>query len=94
MEECPMGKYFPWHIVGHSQGNPELQSYHGVKEEYLDEANSCPKCGTPPERLRWVYVRQDPDPSERPWDRSCREGYLLICEQCMLQVDFFCERRV
>lgn len=107
-EEDPVARYFPWHVVELSRRNPELQRYHGVNKEYLVEARSCPKCETPPERLRWVYVRDDaqlsettgalqhretPQSSQRPGAHECREGYLLICDRCPLQVDFFCERK-
>ena len=89
-----MAEYFPWHVVGRSLKDPQLERYQGMKEEYLGEARSCPKCGTPPERLRWVYVREDTQPSQLPQPPHCREGYLLICDSCLLQVDFFCEHRI
>ena len=92
-QEDPVANHFPWHMVELSRRNPDLQRYQGVKAEYLVEARSCPKCGTPPERLRWVYVRDDPQPLKLPRHPYCREGYLLICDACLLQVDFFCERR-
>ena len=92
-EEVPVADYFPWHVVERSQEDPDLERYQGVKEEYLIEARCCPKCETPPEQLRWVYVRDDPQPSDPPRPVPCREGYLLICDACMLQVDFFCEKR-
>jgi len=57
-EEDPVAKYFPWQVVEQSRRDPQLQQYQGLKEEYLVEAKSCPKCDTPPERLRWVYVRE------------------------------------
>lgn len=88
-----MANYFPWHVVERSRRDPDLQRYQGVKEEYLVEAKYCPKCETPPERLRWVYVREVPLSSELPRPYRCREGYLLICDACLLQVDFFCEKR-
>ena len=92
-QEDPVAKYFPWHVVECSRRDPDLQRYQGVKEEYLVEAKHCPKCETPPERLRWVYVRENPQSSKLPQSLRCREGYLLICDACLLQVDFFCEKR-
>ena len=93
VQEDSVANYFPWHVVERSRRDPHLQRYQGVKEEYLVEAKRCPKCGTPPEQLRWVYVRDDPQPSELPRPHRCREGYLLICDACLLQLDFFCERK-
>jgi len=92
-QEDSVANYFPWHVVEHSRRNPDLQRYQGVKVEYLTEARYCPKCGTPPERLRWIYVRENPQPSQLPQPPQCREGHLLICDACLLQVDFFCEHR-
>jgi hypothetical protein len=92
-EEDLVANYFPWHVVERSRRDPQLQRYHGVKEEYIVEARSCPKCETPPERLRWVYVREGLPPSGQISAHGCREGYLLICDACLLQVDFFCEKR-
>ena len=92
-EEDPVSKYFPWEIVEQSLQDPQLEQFQGVKEEYLVEAKSCPNCEAPPDELRWVYVQEAPQPSERPGAHSHREGYLLVCDKCHLQVDFFCERR-
>jgi hypothetical protein len=92
-QEDPVTNYFPWHVVERSRRNPDLQRYQGVKAEYLVEAKCCPKCETPPERLRWVYVRDDSQSSDPPRPVPCREGYLLICDNCLVQVDFFCEKR-
>lgn len=92
-QEDPVAMYFPWHVVEQSRRDPDLQRFQGVKMEYLVEARSCPRCETPPERLRWVYVREGPQPSQRTIPSYCREGYLLICDACLRQVDFFCERK-
>jgi hypothetical protein len=91
--ENPVANYFPWYVVERSRRDPQVQRYQGVKKEYLAEARYCPRCETPPERLRWVYVREEAQSPGRPGAHNCREGYLLICDACMLQVDFFCERR-
>lgn len=103
-----MDSYFPWHVVEQSVQDPDLAKRHAVVREYLIEARYCPKCGAPPEQLRWIYVRErsgdipsnEHAPSGEqansfglPVRPQCREGYLLICDRCHLQVDFFCERR-
>ena len=85
-----MDQYFPWEVVEQSLLDPQLKRCHGVKQEYLVEARYCPKCGAPPQELRWIYVREAPEP---PGVSHYREGYLLACDKCRLQVDFFCERR-
>jgi hypothetical protein len=106
--ESSVDPYFPWKVVEQSLRDPTLAQRHGPVEEYLIEARSCPKCGAAPERLRWIYVREEldlPGSVEHPPLRDgaessalsalsqCREGYLLVCDNCHLQVDFFCERR-
>jgi len=88
-EEDPVDQYFPWEVVEQSLRDPQLEQHHGVKEEYLVEARSYPKCEAPPEQLRWIYVREEPEPSGVS---HYREGYLLVCAKCRLQVDFFYER--
>lgn len=89
-EEDPVDQYFPWEVVEQSLRDPLLERYQGVKQEYLVEARSCPKCEAPPEELRWIYVREAPDPLGVT---QSREGYLLVCDKCRIQVDFFWERR-
>ena len=89
-EEDPVDQYFPWEVVEQSLRDPGLERRHGVKQEYLVEARSCPKCEAPPEELRWIYVREAPDPLGVT---QSREGYLLVCDKCRIQADFFWERR-
>jgi len=72
-EEDPVSKYFPWEIVEQSLQDPQLEQFQGVKEEYLVEAKSCPNCEAPPDELRWVYVREAPQPSDRPGAHSHRD---------------------
>jgi hypothetical protein len=92
-KEDAVANYFSWHVVERSRRDPDLRGYQRVKEEYLVEAKCCPEWGEPPEPPRWVYVRDDPQSSKPPRPVPCREGYLLICDAWMLQVDFFCEKR-
>ena len=56
-EEDSVDQYFPWEVVEQSLQDTRLERRHGVKQEYLVEARSCPKCEAPPEQLRWIYVR-------------------------------------
>ena len=83
-DEDPVANYSPWHAVERSRRDPDLDQYQGVKEEYLAKARCCPKCETPPEQLRWVYVREEPKTSELPRPHRCRQGDLLICDSCLL----------
>ncbi len=85
-----MDQYFPWEDVEACIQDPKLEKSHGVKAEYLPEARACPTCNTPPEKLRWIYFITPPVTWEQ---RRGRAGYLLICEKCRRQVDFFCEVR-
>ncbi len=89
-KERPMSQYFPWKDVEASMRETKLETWHGAPQDYLQEARSCPLCNTAPEKLRWVFVSSPP----WTWDqRRGRAGYLLVCDKCRLQVDFFCEVR-
>jgi len=95
-EEEPVDQYFPWEVVEQSLRDPQLERYQGVKQEYLVEARFCPKCEAPPDELRWIYVREAGEAAQGSAGSGSsprREGYLLVCEACRIQVDFFCERR-
>jgi hypothetical protein len=57
------------------------------KNEYLNQANPCPQCGTPPASLMWFLY------STRPsfW-ASGSGGWRTHCESCRRDVDLFVPR--
>ena len=52
----------------------------------MSDGKPCPKCGTPPENLKWINFRS-PDWT---WKHLCgRGGPMSICEKCHKQVEFY-----
>jgi excisionase family DNA binding protein len=86
--ECP---FFPWHQVNVARADHDLQSRHSIdtaKSQYHAEARPCPKCDTPPDQLTWIYFRSP----EGTWAHKCgRAGWLVVCDSCRIQTDFFLE---
>jgi hypothetical protein len=81
----------PWEDVDACRGNRRLQQKHSMddaKDHYLAEANRCPRCRTPPDALSWIYFSS---PKET-WPALCGcAGWLIACDECRIQVDFFIE---
>ncbi len=82
---------FPWEDVDASRENKRLQARHPQekgKRLYLGRAAPCPDCRTPAERLSWLYF-ESPDWT---WQNLCgRAGWMVVCDRCRRQVNFFCE---
>lgn len=85
------GSDLPWADVDSSRRNLRLQRRHSVpeaKSKYLPDAHRCPRCRTLPEALNWFYFSS---PNET-WPALCGcAGWLIVCDQCRIQVDFFIE---
>jgi hypothetical protein len=81
----------PREDVEASRRNPRLQAKHPVtegKNHYLASAKACPRCETVPESLNWFYFGS---PKET-WSMQCGvAGWLAICDNCHLHVNFFPE---
>ncbi len=55
---------------------------------YVASAQICPSCATPPANLEWFYYSSPAS----TWAKMCgRAGWLTVCDECHLQVDFFVE---
>jgi hypothetical protein len=84
--------FLSWGEVKSIKDDAELQSTHSPSEGkncYLSKARSCPKCDTPAAQLTWVYWSS----SKWTWSHLCgRAGWLVVCEPCQLQTDFFLDR--
>jgi hypothetical protein len=85
------GDDYPWEDVQASRRNRRLQAKHPVtegKNRYLRDANACPKCQTPAETLEWFYFRS---PKET-WPMQCGvAGWMVVCDRCRVQANFFSE---
>lgn len=85
------GSYLPWADVDASRDNLRLQHRHSVAEaklRYLPEANRCPRCSIRPDALNWFYFSSP----QETWPALCGcAGWLVVCDDCRIQVDFFIE---
>jgi hypothetical protein len=81
----------PWEDIQASRRNRRLQAKHPVtkgKNYYLAGARSCRKCHTPADSLSWFYFES---PKET-WPELCGvAGWVVVCDGCRVQVDFFIE---
>jgi phage FluMu protein Com len=80
---------FWWSAVNVCRQDNELQSRHSVADalhNYLQYAMACPRCKTGADQLTWIYFQS-------PWKRGKANGWLVICNQCSIQVDFFVEEQ-
>jgi hypothetical protein len=87
--------FFPWPWVQKAIDGIEGIVYrHAVKlahDLHLGRARSCPGCGRAPSDLFWVSI-SDP---EEAWDKGTgRVGFLTLCEDCRLQVDFLVDEEL
>jgi len=79
---------YPWDDVGSSRMNKKLQKEHPAAEaqKYIKIAGSCPKCGKTPKDLEWFYFSSP----EETWGWLCgSEGWMAVCNECHLQVNYF-----
>ena len=79
----------PWEDLEDSRRNRRLQKKHPVAEGkgiYLAQAKPCPGCPTPPDGLSWFYFESP----KATWEMLCgRAGWMVVCDRCKRQVDFF-----
>lgn len=84
-------EFFPWHYVEESRKNINLQQKNSpfyARQHYTKRAQACPHCQKSAHELTWIYF-STPDWT---WDKLCgKAGWLIICEDCNKQVDFFLE---
>lgn len=80
---------FPWEEVEASRNDTRLQAGQS-SEDFRRECGSevkCPSCLRPASELTWIYFSSPP----WTWKMLCgREGWLVVCDNCHLQVKFFC----
>jgi hypothetical protein len=87
--------FFPWAWVQKAVDGIDSVVYrHAVamaQELHLSRARSCPGCGRVPSDLFWLSI-SDP---EEVWDRGTgRVGFLTLCQDCRLQVDFLVDEEL
>ncbi len=86
-----LGKtFFSWEEIEEAKKEIDYTIYHismqYAKEDYLKDANPCPKCGSPPKDLFWLGIQSSPE----SWKKGeGKAGFLTLCEKCSIQVDFF-----
>ena len=82
---------YPWEDVNASRRNRGLQKKHPIEEgksRYLARARLCPQCLADPEEMAWFYFSS---PKET-WRMECgTEGWMVVCDSCHIQVDYFSE---
>jgi hypothetical protein len=80
---------FPWEDVEGSRRNRRLQAKHPVSEgrsRYLAEAKACPNCRADPDAVSWFYFESP----KWTWENLCGSaGWMVVCDACKRQVDFF-----
>lgn len=97
--------FFPWADVEAAASDENLQRTHmsqseaqapailgleGIaKPDMRAGARNCPACGRAASELSWIYFSSP----AWTWQQLCgRAGWLVICQPCHLQVDFFLDR--
>jgi hypothetical protein len=79
----------PWEHVDASRRNRRLQRKHPVaegKSRYLAGAKACPTCNIEADALSWFYFESP----QWTWDNLCGSaGWMLVCDNCKRQADFF-----
>jgi hypothetical protein len=92
-EEIKMrdGEHVSWEDVLSSRKDKGRQEHHPVKEaknKYLRDAMPCPSCKRPANQLSWIYLLTP----EWTWQTLCgKAGWITVCDQCNVQIDFFPE---
>ena len=80
---------YPWEHVDASRHNHRLQQRHKPDEAFIryeGKARPCPKCGKASRDLAWFYFESPP----WTWQNLCgRAGWMIVCDVCHVQVDFF-----
>ena len=88
----PTAGGYPWEDVGKSRGDWKLQLFQWLsrgKHKYMELAKPCPSCGAGPRAMAWVYFVSP----VWTWEHLCgRAGWLVVCDKCNVQSNFFCER--
>jgi hypothetical protein len=87
--------YFSWLWVQKGIDRIESVAYrHAMKmahDLHLGRARACPGCGRAPADLFWVGI-SDP---EDMWDQGAgRVGFVTLCKECHLQVDFLVDEEL
>jgi len=85
----------PWEDVEAARRNTRLQKRHRLPKRlseglatHFAEVRPCPKCETPPEALGWFYFRS----AKETWAMECGvAGWMAVCDDCRIQVNFFVE---
>lgn len=84
-----MGLQLPWEDVKASRRNRRLQKRHPLPIDLVSHfayARECSKCQASPNKLTWFYFRS---PKET-WATECGvAGWMAVCDDCRLQVNFF-----
>ena len=74
--------HFPWEDVDACRGREAP----GARP--VEDACPCPQCGKPGAALTWIYFESP----EWTWQHLCgRAGWLTVCDDCRVQVQFFLE---
>ena len=85
---------FPWPHVQQYIDRIDSTVYHiAIKfaQEQFPSAHSCPSCGRAASELFWFSI-SDP---ESAWDAGTgRVGFLTVCVQCRLQVEFLLDQEL
>jgi len=79
---------YPWDDVDSARINKKLQKEHPISEgkKYFNLARSCPNCGKNPNDLEWFYFSSP----QETWGWLCgSEGWMAVCGDCHLQVNYF-----
>jgi hypothetical protein len=80
----------PWEDIEASRRDRRLQNKHPLSESegYRASAKPCTRCHAPPEQLTWFYLKS---PKET-WPVQCgTEGWIVVCDKCRRQVQYFDE---
>ncbi len=82
---------FPWDDVNDAIKNGKFKSKKDILEakiNYGEKCKPCPKCRREADQLFWLYFMS----AQWTWESMCgRGGWLVICEKCNEQVEFFGE---
>lgn len=66
-----------------------VPSVEEAKEKFIQYAQPCPLCKTPPEQLSWASMVI---PQWACKDAEQNEGWVTICNRCKIQIDFFVQQ--